>query len=127
MKSNFLKFFLYIAVVGLITYILIYYLNNKKMDNNIATNGKLVTVNYVGTLEDGTKFDSSYDRNTPFTFTLGAGEVIRGWDEGILGMKIGEKKKLVIPPEKGYGAQGAGGVIPPNSTLIFDVELLGVK
>jgi len=91
-----------------------------------AVAGKTVTVNYVGTLTDGTKFDSSYDHNQPFSFTLGAGQVIKGWDQGVAGMKVGGKRKLVIPPDLGYGAQGAGS-IPPNSTLVFEVELLDVK
>ncbi len=89
--------------------------------------GDSVTVHYLGTLENGTKFDSSYDRNTPFTTQIGVGQVIKGWDEGIVGMKVGGKRKLIIPPDLGYGQQGAGGSIPPNSTLIFEVELLGVK
>ncbi|MFA6297285.1 MAG: FKBP-type peptidyl-prolyl cis-trans isomerase [Candidatus Paceibacterota bacterium] len=92
-----------------------------------AKAGQQVTVNYSGTLTNGTKFDSSYDRGQPFVFTLGVGQVIKGWDEGFAGMKIGGKRKLTIPSELGYGAQGAGGVIPPNATLIFEVELLGVK
>lgn len=92
-----------------------------------ATPGKKITVNYSGTLVDGTKFDSSYDRGVPFSFNLGAGEVIKGWDEGFTGMKVGGKRKLTIPPELGYGAQGAGGAIPPNATLIFEVELLKVE
>lgn len=83
-----------------------------------------VKVNYVGVLEDGAKFDSSYDRKAPFEFTLGAGEVIKGWDEGVLGMKIGEKRKIVVPPELGYGALGVPGAIPPGATLIFEVERL---
>jgi FKBP-type peptidyl-prolyl cis-trans isomerase len=92
-----------------------------------AVAGKSVSVHYTGWLEDGTKFDSSLDRGQPFTFTLGAGQVIPGWDEGVAGMKVGGKRKLVIPPDLGYGSQGAGGVIPPNATLIFEVELLEVK
>lgn len=89
--------------------------------------GNVVDVHYTGWLENGTKFDSSVDSGKPFRFKLGAGQVIRGWDEGVAGMKIGGKRKLVIPPDLGYGRQGAGGVIPPGATLIFDVELLGVS
>lgn len=88
------------------------------------TSGKNVTVHYTGWLEDGKKFDSSLDRGQPFVFRIGAGEVIPGWDEGVMSMKVGGKRKLIIPAQLGYGAAGAGGVIPPNATLIFEVELL---
>ena len=92
-----------------------------------ATHGKTVDVHYTGWLTDGTKFDSSVDRGRPFSFALGAGRVIAGWDQGVAGMKVGGKRKLTIPPELGYGARGAGAVIPPDATLVFEVELLAVK
>jgi FKBP-type peptidyl-prolyl cis-trans isomerase FkpA len=93
----------------------------------VATAGQNVTVHYTGWLTDGSKFDSSKDRNDPFVFGLGQRQVIAGWDEGVQGMKVGGKRKLTIPPALGYGARGAGGAIPPNATLVFEVELLGVR
>jgi len=99
----------------------------KEGDGNIAKAGDNVSVHYTGWLMDDTKFDSSKDRNEPFEFPLGARMVIKGWDEGVQGMKIGETRMLVIPPELGYGARGAGNVIPPDATLKFEVELLKIK
>jgi FKBP-type peptidyl-prolyl cis-trans isomerase FkpA len=93
----------------------------------VAGSGQKAKVHYTGWLTTGEKFDSSVDRNDPFEFTLGAGEVIKGWDEGVAGMKIGGKRRLTIPAALGYGARGAGGVIPPNAELIFEVELLGLR
>ena len=93
----------------------------------VAETGKTVKVHYTGTLTDGTKFDSSLDRGEPFSFQLGAGQVIRGWDEGVKGMRVGGKRKLTIPPDMGYGAAGAPPKIPPNATLMFEIELLEVQ
>jgi len=99
----------------------------KPGDGDVAGQGDTVSVNYTGKLKDGTKFDSSYDRNQPIQFVLGVHQVIAGWDEGITGMKVGEKRKLIIPPDLAYGASGTpDGTIPPNATLYFDVELMGV-
>ncbi len=103
----------------------------KYVDEQVGTGaspqkGKRVTVHYTGTLADGKKFDSSRDRGQPFKFVIGVGQVIAGWDEGVMSMKVGGRRKLIIPSNLGYGARGAGGVIPPNAELHFDVELLGV-
>jgi len=96
-------------------------------DGAVAAAGNRVEVHYTGWLTDGSKFDSCVDRNEPFGFALGRGMVIRGWDEGVAGMKVGGRRRLTIPPQLGYGAQGAGGVIPPHATLVFEVELLDVS
>lgn len=112
--------------------------NNKPMELGIKTikegtgdrvvkSGDTISVHYTGKLEDGTKFDSSIDRGTPFTFSIGQGQVIQGWEQGLLGMKVGKKRVLTIPSELGYGARGAGNAIPPDATLIFDVELMSIK
>ena len=103
------------------------YVDEKVGDGKTPEKGKRVTVHYTGTLTDGKKFDSSRDHGEPFQFRLGAGQVIRGWDEGVAGMKVGGKRTLIIPPNMGYGSRGAGSDIPPNSTLLFEVELLDVR
>lgn len=95
--------------------------------DRVTKKGDTISVHYVGTLTDGTKFDSSVDRGTPFDFQLGAGMVIAGWDQGLLGMKVGEKRRLTIPAEMGYGARGAGTLIPPYATLVFETELMGIR
>lgn len=125
-----------IIIIGAITFM------NNKNDNEISAGaeksenpeiariakaGDRISVHYTGTLEDGTKFDSSLDRGVPFEFTLGAGQVIKGWDQGLLGMKVGDKKRLVLPPELAYGKAGYPPVIPPDATLIFDVELISIN
>ena len=96
-------------------------------NGEVAKAGDTVTVNYVGMLQDGTKFDSSIDRGQPFSLTLGQNSVIQGWELGVVGMRVGAKRKLTIPPELAYGSSGAGGVIPPNATLIFEIDLLGIN
>ena len=96
-------------------------------EGKAAVKGALITAHYRGCLEDGTQFDSSYDKGRVFETVIGTGRVIKGWDQGIIGMKVGGKRKLTIPPQLGYGERGAGGVIPPNATLLFDVELLEVN
>jgi peptidylprolyl isomerase len=102
------------------------YIDEAEGQGKSPEKGKRVTVHYTGTLDNGKKFDSSRDRGQPFQFVIGVGQVIKGWDEGVMSMKVGGKRKLIIPSELGYGARGAGGVFPPNATLHFDVELLGV-
>ncbi len=103
------------------------YIDIKEGEGNAAAAGQTAVVHYTGWLVNGRKFDSSVDRGQPFKFPLGAGRVIKGWDEGVAGMKVGGVRKLIVPPELGYGSRGAGGAIPPNATLIFEVELLGVR
>lgn len=134
-----------IVVIVILLIIGIYFISKHFMSNNtfniqgmtveilkegtgqVAKTGDTVSVHYVGTLENGQKFDSSIDRGEPFPFTLGQNKVIRGWELGVLGMKVGEKRKLTIPSGLAYGPQGSGGIIPPNATLIFEVELLGIE
>jgi len=140
MSKN-VQMFIYVLIVLIVVALLVFITINKKKEmseNNISVTaeqvvkvGDVVAVNYTGKLADGTVFDSNVDPQfshvQPFEFTVGVGQVISGWDKGLVGMTIGEKKTLVIPPEDAYGATGAGNIIPPNATLTFDVELLGIK
>merc|ERR1712012_1269617 len=103
------------------------YISKPDSCDRVARNGDMLGMHYTGTLEDGKKFDSSYDRSEPFKFQIGVGQVIKGWEEGVLGMCIGEKRRLIVPPELGYGDQGAGDIIPGGATLFFDVELVGAE
>lgn len=103
------------------------YIDDVVGEGDFPMEGEMVTVHYTGKLTDGKVFDSSVKRNDPFSFVIGVGQVIKGWDEGVITMKPGGKRTLVIPPELGYGSRGAGGVIPPNATLIFDVELISIR
>jgi FKBP-type peptidyl-prolyl cis-trans isomerase len=133
MKNNMaLWIVIVLVVVGIFAYITINKNNTNTMTEERTTKaGDVVSMNYTGTLADGTVFDSNtlpkFNHVEPFTFTLGAGQVIKGWDEGLLGMKVGEKRHLVLPPDKAYGASGYPPVIPPNATLTFDVELTAIK
>merc|ERR1711872_170618 len=103
------------------------YISKPDTCDRVARNGDMLSMHYTGTLEDGKKFDSSYDRSEPFKFQIGVGQVIKGWEEGVLGMCVGEKRKLIVPPALGYGDQGAGDIIPGGATLHFDVELMGIE
>jgi FK506-binding protein 14 len=103
------------------------YLTKPETCEKVARNGDMCSMHYVGTLESGEKFDSSYDRSEPFKFQIGVGQVIKGWEEGVLGMCVGEKRKLIVPPALGYGDQGAGDIIPGGATLYFEVELIGTE
>lgn len=136
---------IFIVVIVILLIMGIYFISKYFMSNNtfniqgmtveilkegtgqVAKTGDTVSVHYVGTLENGQKFDSSIDRGEPFPFTLGQNKVIQGWELGVLGMKVGEKRRLTIPPGLAYGSRGARGTIPPNATLIFEVELLGIE
>ena len=131
MKKNMILWVLIVVIViGALIFITIKG-KNKMNEDQVAKVGDIISMNYTGKLVDGTAFDSNVDPKfnhvEPFTFTLGVGQVIPGWDKGIVGMEVGEKKTLSIPPEDAYGANGVGEIIPPNSTLIFDVELIAIK
>jgi len=130
------SFVCFIAIVGAVVLgepevkpsgLKVEYLSKPENCDKVARNGNMLTMHYTGTLEDGKKFDSSLDRNEPFKFQIGVGQVIKGWEEGVLGMCVGEKRQLIVPAELGYGEQGAGDIIPGGATLLFDIELLDVE
>jgi FKBP-type peptidyl-prolyl cis-trans isomerase len=125
------KKIIFSLLILVLTFVAFYFLLNHKPMEKISKNGDVLSMNYTGRLQDGTVFDSNVDPKfghvQPFDFKLGAGMVIKGWDEGLVGMKVGEKKTLTISPEKAYGAAGIPPIIPPNATLIFDVEVTGIK